>query len=39
MMREQRRRLGLGGLAVAQRMTWEASADAVLELYERVLGG
>ena len=36
---EQRRRLGLGGLAATQGMTWEASADTVLGLYERVLGG
>ena len=34
---EQRRHLGLGGLAAAQGMTWEASADAVLGLYEGVL--
>ena len=31
-----RRRLGLGALAAARGMTWEASAEAVLGLYERV---
>lgn len=36
---EQRRHLGHGGLAAARRMTWEASADTALGLYERVLGG
>ncbi len=34
---EQRRRLGLGGLAAAQGMTWEASAHNVLGIYEQVL--
>ena len=33
----QRRRLGLGGLTAAREMTWEASADRVLGLYERVI--
>ena len=34
---EIRRRLGLGALAAAREMTWEASADRVLGLYERVI--
>lgn len=33
---ELRRRLGLGALAAARGMTWEASADTVLDMYERV---
>ncbi len=31
-----RQRIGLGALAVARQMTWGASADSVLGLYERV---
>ncbi len=34
---ELRRRLGLGALAAAQGMTWEASAETVLDMYERVV--
>ncbi len=33
---ELRRRLGLGALAAARGMTWRASANAVLDMYERV---
>ena len=36
---ELRGRLGLGGLAAARGMTWQASADAVLGLYGRVVAG
>ncbi len=36
---ELRRRLGFGALAAAQEMSWEASADAVVGLYEQVLTG
>ena len=35
--RELRQRIGLGALKMAQGMTWGASAEAVLELYERVI--
>ncbi len=35
---ELRRRLGLGALAAARRMTWKASTDAVVTLYDRVIG-
>ena len=34
---ELRQRIGFGALAAARRMTWGASAEAVLELYERVI--
>ncbi len=33
---ELRQRLGRGALAAARGMTWEASADVVLDMYERV---
>lgn len=36
---ELRQRLGLGALAAARRMTWEASADAALGMYERAMVG
>ncbi len=36
---EQRRRLGLGAMAAARGMTWEAGTDAVVRLYERVRTG